>query len=128
MNSYDIDGVINLGEYVGIKPREDDIIVTGRSLYEESEYTLEWLKSVGIFNKTFLNPVFFKDKTRENSGEHKAATLNYLLDCGYDIGVHFEDDEVQAEIISTKCPRVRVVLLQHDLVDKENKWHGPTND
>jgi hypothetical protein len=43
INSYDIDGVINLGgDYKGLRPGPNDIIITGRS-YEEADYTWAWL-------------------------------------------------------------------------------------
>jgi hypothetical protein len=125
INSYDIDGVIYLGDnYNGLRPGPKDVIITGRSL-DEKEYTDYWLDHQDIHNKVFYSPVAFESKTREKSGKHKARTLNHLLDVGYDIKIHFEDDEVQALIIEEECPRVKVVRIVHDLVDKENVWHGP---
>jgi hypothetical protein len=71
INSYDIDGVINMGDYVGLQPGPNDIIITGRSV-EEHDYTWEWLKKRNINNRVIFNCVDFKMKTRESSGEHKA--------------------------------------------------------
>lgn len=124
INSYDIDGVINMGNYVGLRPGRNDIIITGRSVLDEHDYTWEWLKKNDISNRVIFNPVSFKDKTREGSGHHKAKSLNHLLDIGYDIGLHFEDDPIQADIIERECPRVKVVRIVHNLVEKENVWHG----
>jgi hypothetical protein len=129
INSYDIDGVIYMGDgFKGLRPGPNDIIITGRSAIEEQKYTTEWLHKHALYNLLFMNPVAFNDKTRENSGAHKAATLNRLLDAGVPIGIHFEDDDVQASIIEANCPRVKVVRICHDLVEKENVWNGPTSD
>jgi hypothetical protein len=43
---------------------------------------------------------------------------------GIHIGLHFEDDPIQADIIERECPHVKVVRIVHDLVEKENVWHG----
>lgn len=123
INTYDIDGVINLGDYAGLVPRERDIIITGRSK-EERSYTAEWLWARGIYNNVYYNQIPFDEKTREKSGYHKAETLNFLEDQGYEIGVHFEDDPIQADIIEQNT-NVKVVRIIHDLVEKENVWHGP---
>lgn len=129
INSYDIDGVINLGEdYKGLRPGPNDIIISGRSEPDEGDYTRAWLHKHALYNILILNPVKFGDKTRENAGQHKASTLNKLLDAGVKVDIHFEDDPVQADIIEKNCPNVKVVRIIHDLVEKENVWHGPTND
>jgi hypothetical protein len=125
INTFDIDGVINLGEYTGLRPAHYDVIITGRAL-EEANYTLHWLKLHDIHNRVFFNNIPFDEKTREKSGYHKARTINELLDIGYDIGLHFEDDEIQAAIIEKETP-IKVVRIVHDLVEKENVWHGPDN-
>jgi hypothetical protein len=127
INTYDIDGVINLGpDYRGLTPMYGDIIITGRS-FEEAKYTNEWLHSVGVYNTVFYSPLKFTEKTREASGKHKGETLKLLLSYGIKVGVHFEDDPVQAEEIR-KIVDVPVVLLVHDLVEKENVWHGSPED
>lgn len=129
INSYDIDGVINMGDgFVGLLPRLNDIIITGRSDIDERKYTERYLRGIGIMNHIVMNPVRFHEKTRENAGEHKARTINKFWDMGLQIGLHFEDDPVQADIIERECPRVKVVRIVHDLVEKENVWHGNTND
>ena len=122
LNSFDIDGVIFMDKYDGVYPGKEDVIITGRSKEEEPE-TLAMLKSKGITNQVFFNPTPFDEKTRESSGRHKGQTLYYLEEIGYRFGIHYEDDPVQAEIIRKMMPHINVVLLQHELVEKENKRH-----
>jgi hypothetical protein len=125
INSFDIDGVIYMGEYGGVYPGPSDIIITGRS-FEEELATLQMLKKKGINNEVFFNPIPFDQKSRESSGKHKANILNDLrLFKGIKVGIHFEDDPIQAAVIREDAPHVQVVLLQHDLVEKENVWHEP---
>jgi hypothetical protein len=122
-NSFDIDGVIFMGDYGGVYPGPDDIIITGRSKEEKPE-TEAMLKSKGITNKVYYNSTPFDQKTREGSGRHKGQTLFYLEQgTGMRFGIHYEDDPVQAEIIRKMMPHINVVLLQHDLVEKENVRH-----
>lgn len=125
INTYDIDGVINMGAYVGLKPREHDIIITGRSKEDELMSTVTFLTSNGIFNTLYMQDCPFDEKTRESSGIHKGETLNFLKANGYNIGIHFEDDPIQMEQINRIAPWVQVVLLQHDLTEKENVHHEP---
>lgn len=114
INSYDIDGVIT----VGITPRPEDIIITGRS-YEEAKETLEYLHSRGIYNQVFFNPVRYNEKSRESSGEHKARILKALEGM---VGKHFEDDIIQKQKIE-EVVDIPVVLLEHNLTNKENEKH-----
>tara|TARA_B100000035_G_C20822903_1_gene475068 strand:+ start:242 stop:691 length:450 start_codon:yes stop_codon:yes gene_type:complete len=122
INSFDIDGVIYMGKYGGVFPGPHDIIITGRSKEEEPE-TSAMLLSKGISNKVYMNPTAFDNKSREDSGRHKGRTLFYLEEIGMRFGIHFEDDPVQAEIIRKMMPHINVVLLQHELVEKENVRH-----
>ena len=56
INSFDIDGVIYMGDdYDGIYPGPKDIIVTGRSIHTRRE-TTKMLKAKGIDNPLFMNP------------------------------------------------------------------------
>lgn len=122
INSYDLDGVIYMGpNHVGLIPGPDDVIITGRS-YEEEPETEYFLNSRGIHNVVYYNPLRFAEKTRESSGHHKATTLLTLLGMGFEVGIHYEDDPIQAEIIR-QFTNVEVVLLHHDLVEKENVRH-----
>jgi hypothetical protein len=120
VNSFDIDGVIYMGDgKYGVKPHYDDIIVTGRS-HEESVETKLMLRDVGIHNKVFYNPVNFDAKTRFTSGIHKASILNKFKG---EINIHFEDDPIQIKVIKDKCPWLNIVWLDHDLTQKENIRH-----
>ena len=74
-NSFDIDGVIYMGEYGGVYPGPSDIIITGRS-FEEEVATQQMLEKKGITNPVFYNKLPFDKKTRKSSGEHKARVLN----------------------------------------------------
>lgn len=123
VNSFDIDGVIFISKEIGgVHPGPNDIIITGRS-YEEYDETIKMLKERGINNCVYFNPLKFDEKNRQSSGQHKAFTLNILIKNGVNIGVHFEDDEIQAAEIRKLCPNIPVVLLQHDLTNKENVRH-----
>jgi hypothetical protein len=127
INSFDIDGVIYMGDsFNGVYPGPNDILITGRS-FEEEEYTRKMLTSKGIYNKVYFNPLKFDEKTRQSSGEHKKSTIQNLREDGIDIGIHFEDDPIQAAVVS-QLGWVNVVLLQHELVEKENVWHETKED
>ena len=54
INSYDIDGVIYMGDYDGLRPGPDDIIITGRSINTEEE-TQKMLLEKGITNPLYMN-------------------------------------------------------------------------
>ena len=123
MNSFDIDGVIYMGkDYDGVYPGIRDTIITGRS-FEEKDETIAMLQYKGITNKVYFNPLPFEQKTRITSGQHKGRTIQALITLGIPIGIHFEDDPIQAEEIKKIVPSVNVVLLHHDLVEKENVRH-----
>lgn len=123
VNTFDIDGVIYINKKVGgIHPGPYDIIITGRS-YEEIPETKAMLKSRGIFNRVFFNRVKFDEKTRYGSGLHKAETIKRLQQIGYTVLCHFEDDEIQADVIRASCPGVTVVMVVHELTNKENVRH-----
>jgi hypothetical protein len=121
-NSFDIDGVIFMDKFDGVYPSKNDIIITGRSKEEQPE-TEAMLKSKGITNNVYYNSIPFDQKTRESSGRHKGQTLFYLEESGMRFGIHYEDDPIQAEIIRKMMPHINVVLLQHNLVEKENVRH-----
>jgi hypothetical protein len=114
VNGFDCDGVITVGLY----PGPDDIIITGRS-YEEQRETLEMLKKKGITNPVYFNPVKFKEKTRESSGQHKVNVLRTQPE----ITVFFEDDPIQKAVIEEALPDVTVVHIVHELTEKENVRH-----
>lgn len=120
INTYDIDGVIYMGEDLdGLRPNVNDVIITGRSIEEQKETEIV-LNKKGIKNNVFYNQLPFDEKSRESSGVHKGNTIKMLQEDGFEIGIHFEDDPIQAEEIKKICPEVNVVLIVHDLVTKEN--------
>ena len=122
INSYDIDGVIYLGsKLTGLTPRKEDIIITGRS-FQETPETLFMLQLRDIHNQVFFNPKPFNEKTRETSGWHKANIINSMNSNYYTIDIHYEDDEIQADIIA-KNTKTNVIFVKHDLVNKENQRH-----
>ena len=123
VNTYDIDGVINMGRVLdGLYPSPNDIIITGRS-YEETDETLRMLRARGINNIVFFNPLPFDEKSRVTSGQHKAKVISELIEEGWQIGIHFEDDEIQIEEIRKKHPDLPIVHVKSDLVEKENVRH-----
>lgn len=123
INTFDIDGVVSISDRVGgVHPGPYDIIITGRS-YEEIPETRRMLSARGIYNRVFFNRTKFDEKTREGSGLHKAHTIQRLEKLGYAVMCHFEDDEIQARVIRENCPNVTVVMLVHDLTNKENVRH-----
>ena len=115
INTFDIDGVIYLGEYDGVYPGPNDIIVTGRSV-EESVETLAMLDRKGIKNTVYFNPLPFDEKTRESSGRHKAEVILLIRSWGREHGVQIAE-------IKKLVPDVQIVHVVSDLVTKENVRH-----
>jgi predicted transcriptional regulator len=118
--AYDFDGVIS----IGITPRSSqDFIITGRCIDEKDE-VMEVLKERGITNPIYFNPMTLEQrgnhtlKARRFSGTHKAKTLERLKSDGYEIVRFFEDDPVQLKIIKTSHPKLDVVHIKSDLVQK----------
>lgn len=120
INTFDCDGVLDFEGVPGIYPGPSDVIITGRS-YEEYRETERMLRSRGILNKVFYNPLPFNAKTRISSGQHKANIITGLIAMGIDIGMHFEDDPVQISEIKKVHPHLKIVHVSSDLVDLENK-------
>lgn len=121
MNSFDIDGVIYLGEgRKGLLPRSEDVIISGRS-FEEYGVTKQQFEILGIPGECVIYLADWKisHKTRRLSGLHKAYTLNRLIgQLDKNIQIHFEDDPVQADIIRQFVPGVEVVMITHNLTEK----------
>ena len=122
INTFDIDGVIT----VGIYPGPNDVIITGRS-FEEAPETYAMLRSKGINNPVYFNPLPFDKKCRKSSGVHKGMVIELLVRAGNKVNVHFEDDEVQKQEIEAHLDAkffgnnpVTVVHIVHDLTEKEN--------
>jgi hypothetical protein len=123
INTYDIDGVIFINnEFEGLTPTSKDIIITGRS-FEEEKQTRRILSERGISNTVYFNKLKFDQKSRVTSGIHKGEVLNMLKEQGIDVGIHFEDDEIQIEEIKKIAPWVNVIHIKHELTEKENVWH-----
>lgn len=123
INGFDCDGVLT----IGIRPAEDDVILTGRS-FEEIEETKWFLSSLGLKNQVFYNPVKFEDKTRTTSGIHKGLTIWDLFCTGVEIAVFFEDDPLQIKEIKKLLKRfslkTNVVWVNHGgIVELENVRH-----
>ncbi|SRR6266550_460147 len=125
MNSYDIDGVIWLGkDCEGIYPGPRDVIITGRS-WQEAEETVDMLNLRDIHNEIYFNSTRLLEKTRRDSGEHKANTIKWFKErLNKEIRIHFDDDPLQAAIIRERCPWVTVIELKQDLVPLSpmEKW------
>lgn len=119
INTFDYDGVINLGHgYTGVKPCENDIIVTGKPISEYTELRMK-LNSMDINNHVIMNPISRSSDEygREASGKWKAKVLTLLKEC-YDIGIHFEDDPIQIEEIRQRHSDIEIVYLRHGLVER----------
>ncbi len=116
INSYDFDGVIYIPGFKGLIPRKEDIIVSGR-VSDERPFVEGILQSLEIqVECIYLQKLELKSRTRATSGFHKASILNAL---GPDrIGLHFEDDQLQADIIKSICPWLNVVMIVHNLTEK----------
>jgi len=120
INSFDIDGVIYMGEgRTGVRPHPNDIIITGRSITQLEE-TQAQLKKFGIYNQVFYNPLNRNDPkySRVESGRWKAKVLT-LIKKSYIVNIHFEDDPVQINEIKKVHPDLTIVHLDHSgLVEK----------
>ena len=57
INTFDIDGVIYMGEgRTGVRPHHNDLIITGRSYTQEDE-TMTFLRKYEIWNDVHFNPI-----------------------------------------------------------------------
>jgi len=118
VNVFDLDGVIT----IGIMPKEEDLIITGRS-FEERPETQKYLKKLGLKNRVYYSPLKFNEKTRKSSGRHKSFVLSALKREGVNVKILFEDDPDQWEEVAEHCPWVSIVKITHDLTEKENVRH-----
>lgn len=125
INTFDIDGVIYFGdEITGVRPCNNDIIITGRS-YQQSLETKKMLESRGIYNEVFFNPLqrnlknvsitggIKKNKlySRKSSGIWKANAIQFLKNLGYEINMHFEDDIVQIKEIKKVHKNLNIIHM-----------------
>ena len=118
VNVFDLDGVIT----IGIMPKEEDLIITGRS-FEERPETEKYLDRLGLKNKVYYSPLKYNNKTRKSSGRHKAFVLSALKREGVKVEILFEDDPEQWKDVEEHCPWIDVVKVVHDLTEKENVRH-----
>ena len=103
INIYDFDGTITSG----VHPRKDSIILTGRCIDEKHE-VFQYFLDNNLYIEDYIfyfNPIMLKDrgnhteKARNISGNHKANIIRKLIENGVEIGLYFEDDPVQANIV-----------------------------
>ena len=115
VNTFDIDGVIYFGDEVtGVRPCENDIILTGRP-YHDRALTEKMLHKRGIYNTVYMNPLSRGDNPhygRKASGIWKGHMIQFLKDLGYEIGIHFEDDPIQIREIEKRHPDLSIVHLK----------------
>ena len=114
INTFDFDGVIYMGpDFTGMRPCENDIIITGRPL-KEADFVYNILSERNINNKVYFNPTprESSEYSRETSGEWKASVL-FNLKTLYKIGLHYEDDEIQMHVIQRYHPDIKIVHVQH---------------
>lgn len=113
INGFDFDGVIS----IGICPGPKDVIITGRS-FEESEYIFSILRERNINNAVYFNTMHYDGRKREDSGKHKAHIIKTLIDNGVVINKFFEDDEIQIEEIKKVHPKLQIIHVKSNLVEK----------
>lgn len=114
VNSYDIDGVVYMGEYhTGLIPGPQDIIVTGRS-YQDRPHTLAWLRERGIHNMVFFNPTgrHDPDYSARVSALHKAMVFKKLFEIGIHVDIHFEDSDEQIEVILSHVEGLKTKVVK----------------
>ena len=96
INSFDFDGVIT----VGLIPRPNDIVVTGRGEDERAVLQQVWTKYGIPPVYIYFNPkTKTMGRTRVDSGQHKAKILLKLIKEGAKIWHHFDDDPIQLKEI-----------------------------
>ena len=115
VNMYDFDGVTSEG--VIFPQTEHDVIITGRT-FQESKVVYDKMAELKISNAVYFNPIHYKDRgdhtvaARKSSGNHKANIISLLKANGVNIGRFWEDDKIQADIITFNHPDVEVILVE----------------
>lgn len=115
VDMYDFDGVTSEGNVVPQSPH--DVIITGRT-FQEAHVVYERMAEIGLNNAVYCNPIHYKDRgdhtvsARKSSGNHKANIISLLKANGVNIGKFYEDDKIQADIITFNHPDVEVILIE----------------
>lgn len=81
------------------------------------------LRARKINNLVIFNNIPFENKTRIASGQHKANVIQFLIENGYEIGCHFEDDPVQAAIIRRETTVPVIMIGSNEFTNLENVRH-----
>jgi len=118
---YDFDGVVSIGI---IPHNKHDVIITGRCL-DEQEIVLSYLKQQHLEHKIFFHDISLIDKGKNHSrksrilsGQHKAKTIENLKKINIHVIRFFEDDMLQLEIIKELQPKLEIVYIKSNLVEK----------
>lgn len=117
IRTFDFDGVIYMNGEVGVTPRSEDIIITGRC-QSEAQFVLGWLQKNEIYNTVMFQPCSIIDRTRYTSGRHKGICISKLLEGGFDILYHYEDDPIQINEIKKIVPEIKIVGMLHSYTEK----------
>ena len=114
INTFDFDGVIYMGpNFTGMRPCLNDIIITGRPI-SEMKFVNSILAERDIKNYVMFNPTSREHPaySRECSGRWKSKVLT-LLKAQYNIGLHYEDDKIQSDIIQKNHPDIHIIHINH---------------
>ncbi len=102
MKGFDFNGVVDTGRF-NIEPT--DIIVTGNTI-AMAPAVLKWLAAHNISCPVYFNPAKDGAFNREAAGQWKASVI-----AAAELEEFYEDDPVQAAIISERCPELRLVRV-----------------
>ncbi len=102
MRGFDFNGVVDTGRF---RPAPTDIIVTGNTI-AMSPGVLSWLVEHDISCPVYFNPDNGGAFNREAAGQWKASVISAA-----GLEEFYEDDPIQAAIISERCPELRLVKV-----------------
>lgn len=120
MRILDLDGVVKINNKLGIRPTNNDIIVTGRC-FDEYKIVMKFLRRFNIDIPVYFNPISIHQRgthtkqSRICSGLHKSRIIKAFIDNNVQIDSILEDDPIQRSLIKYSLPK----HLQH-LVIKIN--------
>jgi hypothetical protein len=100
MHGYDIDGVCSKG----IEKKFPYVVISGRTISEWNDK--------GLYTELAKDsPVYIRGKgvagDRDDSAKFKAMMIDYL-----GIDTFYEDEEYQANIIKSLCPKCNVIIFK----------------